>query len=116
VTREGLSQITGTADRSVWAGDWRRKVELAQAKGAAGVLIIDRNFKENVAQARKEILNTRLQIDNNPGKADIDIPNAFINTNLAVRLFGKRLKKVLRRRDKMNKKGKSKPVDFDCTV
>ena len=62
VDLKGISQVTGSEERSEWSADWRKKIRLARQKGASMVLIIDNNFKQNVANARKVIINSGLQL------------------------------------------------------
>ena len=105
---DGRSRITGTEEASAWSADWRRKVITAQEKGAAAVFIIDDQFRDNLGQARRDILNNSLQMvrDENP----IAIPNLFLSSTLARLLMGDRADKVIAARDRSRAKGNTRPV------
>ena len=116
VDGSGLSQVTGTQQQSDWATDWRRKLRLARQKGASLVLIIDGNFKQNVAQARRAIFNTGLQYGEGEKPEQNYANNCFVTTKVAKQILGKDYKKVIRARKNMQKKGKSKAVPLDCRL
>jgi hypothetical protein len=52
---KGLSLVTGTEFRSSWSLNWKKKIEVAKAKGAALVFIIDPAIAENLKKNRKMI-------------------------------------------------------------
>lgn len=112
----GISQITNAETPSDWATDWRKKVRLAKERNAAGIYIIDRNFKANVAQARKVILNRQLQYGSSESAEYNYIPNIFISSTLVETLLGKKVKKLIRARRKIEKKGKSKSFTFETNT
>lgn len=114
--KNGKSLLTKQAEPSTWSTDWRRKVQAAKAKGAAAVLIIDRNFKENLASARKTILSIGMEIGRETNLADQVIPNYYISSEVAKELFGSAAGAVIKSRDRVVKKGTIKPVKFACNL
>ena len=114
--QDSIYLITNSKSPSEWSENWRKKLEVARANGVGRVLIIDRNFKKNVGQVRRVILNRRLSFGEGEHPEDRFVPNIFINSSLANNLLGKYKNKVIRQRDKINQKGKSKPVKFESKL
>ena len=112
IDKNGKSWITNTTELSEWSTDWRKKVITAKDRGAAAIFIIDRNFKANVAEARKIILNRQLAYGTAEQAEQLYVPNFFITTNLATILLGDQVKKAIRNRKKINKRGKPKKLTF----
>ena len=110
IDKKGISKITRKKELSEWSLNWRKKLQVAKAKGVQHVFIIDRNFRTNVADARKVILNRRLEY----GEAEVAkknyAPNTFISSEVARSILNSRLNKVLKTRAKAENRGKSKPV------
>ena len=113
---QGKSWVSGSSTPSEWATDWRKKAKVAKANGAAALFIIDRKFKENVAEARKAILNSRNDMAKDEDPEANYAPNYFITTDLAKSIFGKLVSKVTGARDKIESKGKPRNVGFKCAV
>lgn len=105
--KEGNFIVSGTKSPSNWSLDWRAKIKLAKEKGVAHVFIIDRNFKENVVNARKIILNRSLEFGKSEMAESNFASNTFITSKLAEQIIGNDLKSFLKSRDKIEKKGKS---------
>jgi hypothetical protein len=116
VSKKGVSQITGSDQLSEWSLDWRKKIRLAREKGASLVFIIDRDFKKNAAEARKLILNSSLELGDGEQPEDNYVNNIFLSAKLAKQLMGKAYKNVIKNRNKMQKKGKSKAVTLPVSV
>lgn len=116
VDASGTSRVTGTQQLSDWAKDWRRKLRLAREKGASLVLVIDGNFKQNVAEARRAIFNTGLQYGEGENPEQNYANNCFITTKVAKEILGGEYKKVIRARKNMQKKGKSKALPLSCQL
>lgn len=55
INDKGISLVTGTEFRSSWSLDWKKKVQVAKAKGAAVVFIVDPAIAENLKKNRKMI-------------------------------------------------------------
>ncbi len=96
-----------------------RKLEVAKSNGVALVLVIDSKFKENVAEMRKVLSNTRLK----PAKAGTPetayAPNCHISSETAKALLGEKVQKVIKQRDRITKKGRPAgaviPVKIELT-
>lgn len=112
----GKSRLTGTITPSSWSTDWRQKLQVARAKGAAGVIIIDRNFKINVQDARKEILNSRMDIGKSENPQDNYVNNWFISSELARKILGNQVDAVIAARNAASQKGKLRPVKLKCQI
>lgn len=113
---DSLSIAAGSRGASKWSTDVRHKLKLAKAKGAKAVLIIDTDFKDNLAQARKTIMSTSLQIGNSENAGDNYANNLFITSDLAKQIVGDRFKEVVKARKRIQKKGKSKSITLPCRL
>ncbi|CAH0999813.1 hypothetical protein LEM8419_01110 [Neolewinella maritima] len=109
-TRKGNFLLTGTKDPSDWSLNDGRKLELAKAQGVETVLIIDPAFRRNVQDIRKEVLDGRLRMVEQT-EAERSFANAvYITPDLARTLVGKKNKKVVKARRRIEKSGKLRPV------
>lgn len=93
---KGVSLITKNSFRSKWAINWRKKVELAQKKGATMVFIIDPMLKETVKNNRK-LINTFgwTPVDSQAAeKMANGINTVFISEALAKVMFDNKWEKV----------------------
>jgi hypothetical protein len=113
---DSLSMATGGRGVSKWSTDIRHKLSLAKAKGAKAVLIIDTDFKDNLAEARKAITSTSLQIGQSENAGDKYANNLFITSDLARQIVGDRFKEVVKARKRIQKKGKSKSITLPCSL
>lgn len=118
VNSVGVSYVTGATEKSKWSTE--QKLAVAKSKGAALVLIIDSSFKENVAEVRKALGNSRLQPAKSRSHFSNLAPNCHLSSETAKALLGVQLKKVIRQRDKILKKGRpagtSIPVKVEVTL
>ncbi len=110
VNQKGVSQVTHTTELSEWSTNWKMKLKAAQSNGVTHVFIIDRNFRSNVADARRIILNRRLKYGEEEAVANDFANNTFITSDIGREIIGSSIKKVLKSRAKAEKKGKLKPV------
>lgn len=109
VNREGNSRITGTSTPSDWSGNIEKKLEAAKKYGVKNVFIIADDLKALLAKNRRELLGSKVKL----GKQEKAIeypPNIVISTTIAKDLIGKRLRRVVRARERITKRGKSKMV------
>ena len=116
VSRKGKSQITGTDSLSVWSTDWRKKLELAKAKGVKSVFIIDRSFKTNIPGVRKIVLNKSLKVGAGENPSERYPSNFFLTSTIAKEIFGKKYKKMLKAKKRMDKRGKSRDLKISCKI
>lgn len=92
----GSSLITKNTFRSKWAMSWKKKVELAQKKGAKMVFIIDPNLKETVKTNRK-LINTFgwVPVDSRAAQNTANhINTVFISETLAKAILDNKWSKV----------------------
>jgi hypothetical protein len=78
-----LIDLTGGWD------NWRKKVELAKNKGAAGIITIKKNFTEGVERIAGYIENPNMQMHNPGRKRPELIPNIFISDSTAKTILSK---------------------------
>jgi hypothetical protein len=114
VNASGISYITGSSERSNWTTE--HKLAVAKSQGAAFVLVIDSGFKENVAEVRKALANTRLQPAQSKSNAQAMAPNCHLSSETAKALLGTQLKKVIRQRDKILKKGRPSGTNIPVNI
>lgn len=111
VDENGMSLITQSEEKSSWSKAIIRKLRTARDYGVKAVLIIDDEFTSNVGQLRNILIGNSVKMGEPGEMSDVNYSNQyFINTNVLSDLLGKKRKKVIRVRDKIAKKGKSKPV------
>lgn len=119
ITKQETSLITGTEWASDWTNDPSLKVEAARKAGAASIWIIEDEFLEMVMYARKELLNGAMEMKK-PDDLNSYIPWAIISPTLGQTIAGDQIKKLIKTRDKINKKGKpanlTLPADISLSV
>lgn len=102
--------VSGGAKASKWGASDELKLIKAKEMGAATVFIIDPKFKENVPNIRKETLDGRMRMAEMT-EADRQTANVvYLTPQLAKAIMGKKGKKVIKARKKLEKSGKLKPV------
>ncbi|HMQ46775.1 MAG TPA: M28 family peptidase [Saprospiraceae bacterium] len=116
MNQKGESLLTDSTAKSEWSYDWRMKMQTAKAKGVELVIVIDGNFKENVADARKQIISTNLELGAGEMPEENFANHLFITTKLAKDLMGNAYEDVVKARKKIEKKGKSKALSFPCQL
>lgn len=112
----GYSLVSRSETISKWSTDWRRKIRLARQKGATAVLMIDPDFKKNVAAARREIISRQRKLGKGEEPEQDYVSNYFVSTSLAEKIIGKEYKKVVKARRKVRKGGRLKPVVLPCRI
>lgn len=92
----GKSVVTKSEFRSTWSLDWKRKVKLAQSKGAIMVFIVDSQFDESIKKNRKLTSTYNWQpIDANTEGQKIDFVNSmFISPSVGAAILGKKAAKA----------------------
>ena len=110
--KSGVSYITGKKEKSEWSSDWRKKLRTARQKGAKAILFIDGDIKKNIADNRRFLLGSRLKLGEGEKPKDNFANNAFISTTIAKAMMGKKYKKVVKARKKIEKKGSPKSVSL----
>ncbi|MEL6804534.1 MAG: M28 family peptidase, partial [Bacteroidota bacterium] len=93
------------------------KLRAARERGVRSVFVVDPNFRDNLAEVRRRVINGRgmtmvdAQAINNPLANSI-----FISTDLARDLLGNNFKKVVKARKKIVRKGKPASVTIPVSV
>ncbi len=114
--KKGRSRLTKSEELSEWTTNWRKKLMVARQKGVSHVFVIDRNFKENVALARREILSRALQFGEGEKAEQNYVANTHISSNVVEQIIGSNKDAFIKVRDKMEKKGKLKPLTIPCNL
>ena len=113
--KDGVSYITGSQDSSEWTTNWEKKLEAAKEHGVASVFIISNNIKKMLADNRRILLGSKPRLGEIP-EAEKYPANFFISTTIAKDIVGKKLKKMIRKRDRILKKGKPKNFSIDTNI
>lgn len=112
----GDSYLTGDTSRTQWSRDVTLKLKAARTHGAAMVLIIDTDFRTNLGQARKEILDSRLRMGWSANPAANFANNVFISSETARKLLGDHFNSVVKARRRIERSGNPRRVDFEAAV
>lgn len=117
VDKTGKSYVTGTEEKSDWTVDWTKKIELASAKGAKALLIIDDNFSTSVTQFGRYIKRPNMELGNKPSEKE-GIPLIYISSKMANRILkGAGEKNGYEKHEKtIGKKGKPLSLELSVTV
>ena len=116
VNRDSISYLTNADSLSDWATNWKKKLQVAKKYGVDQVLIIDTDFKANLRQARKTILNTRLQIGKGENPAQY-ANHFFITSDVAKRLIDSTdFQTFIEVRDSILNTGKSQSLVIPTTL
>ena len=110
VDKKGNSRITGTTEPSEWTTNWEKKLKTAHEKGVKAVLFIENNLQKEISDNRRFLVGPKLTLGKEPAPGSVYANSAYISTNIAKEIMGKRFKKVVKARNKIKKKGKSRSV------
>jgi hypothetical protein len=77
IVNEGVPDLIDL--EGIW-DNWRKKAELAKAKGAAGIITIKKNFTEGAERIAGFIENPNMQMHNPGRKKPEMIPNIYISS------------------------------------
>ena len=103
---EGVSYLTGSKEPSDWNNNWKRKLDVAKAKGVKTILFIDPSIQKSISQHRRLLLSPRLQIKETAPEPIVYPHNLFVSTDIIKALTGKKNKKFITARDAIAKTGK----------
>lgn len=114
MNQAGMSRISGTTTPSDWNQNIEKKLEVAKKYGVKHVFFIADDIKALLAKYRKQLIGSTVSIE---PIQERDYPsNAIISTSIAKEILGKKLKKVIRVRDKITKKGKPRCVKINTDI
>ncbi len=117
VSEEGISQLTGTDSLSDWTTKYRKKMAAAHAHGASTLLIIiDNDIKKSIRSNRATLLNPKMQIGDGEHPESRFANNCFISTKIAKTIAGKKYGKVVRAKEAMKARGKSKSIRLKAEI
>ena len=112
--KDEKSLLTGTDSLSDWSLNWRRKLQVAKAKGVKLVLFIDSNFQENLLKnAQQNLAGYEVQFK------DVDTTlanNIFLSSTLARKIVGKELKKVVKARERISRRAQPENESIRCDL
>ncbi|MEM7105300.1 MAG: M28 family peptidase [Bacteroidota bacterium] len=113
MNEDSVSYITGTREFSNWALNWRTKLRAARNRGVKAVLFIERNVPFYVSRYTFRLTEPRLRLaSKDPAKEFAN--SAYISTDLAKEIIGKKFNKVVNARDKIKTTGKPQHVVLNC--
>lgn len=115
-SKEGISHLTGTTETTPWSSNWRKKAKTAFDKGAAGIMIIDNNFKKNLQDFNKFLLTSGMRYGAGEFPEDNYTNNLFISTEIAKEIMGKNYNKVIEARDEIKASGKPQSQKLKARV
>lgn len=84
--KKGNSYITKTEEKSDWTVDWTKKIELATAKGAKALMVIDDNFSTSMTQFGRYIKRPDMQLGDKPSEKE-GIPLIYISSRMANKIL-----------------------------
>lgn len=94
--------IAGNDSMSIWSYDPILKLHAAKKAGAASVWIIEERFREMSTYARRNLL-TGATLMGSPEQVDDYLPHAFVTSTLGQEIAGKKVKKIIKLRNKITK-------------
>jgi len=112
INAQGKALLGKDGNRTEWSLNWKRKLELAKANGAALAIIVDSRFKDNL-RVNSRSISTRgwaVAESGTSKKSDSVIQHLFITPELAEVILGKKSEKVEMALASLNEKGAFKPV------
>lgn len=111
--KNGNSIFTGNTTYTDWTEDFRSKVDLAQKKGAAAILIADAEYENYLPRIRYWLDQPRLTLDYPTNPDEVSLPYAMISNKVADQILAASKKKsVLSYRAKINKKKKTVTIQL----
>ena len=108
--KNGNSRLTGTTELSEWSTEWYKKLETAKQHGVKAVLIIENELQKQLSENRRFLLGPRITMGEIEDPSERFANSCYISTNVAKELIGESFDKVVKAREKIKKKGKSRRV------
>jgi hypothetical protein len=106
--KDSTYYITKSNSPSDWSNNLDRKLAVAKEKGVALVLIIEDDIKAVLGANRHLLLGPVVEMGDKSNEEVLGANYCLISTSLAKEIIGENTKKVVKARDKINKKGKNK--------
>ena len=108
--------LTKSSNPSSWSDSLQLKLEAAADHGVRHVLIISENIKKMVNKHRNQLLGPRVILGKVDGSRKAPVDYTFISSTMAKKIIGEDIKKVIRSRKCIVKKGKAKPVEIETDI
>lgn len=115
-TRHGNFLLSKNKNPSAWSLGDGRKLRLARQRGVRTVFIVDPAFRKNVQQARREVLDGGMRMAEQLESERLEANSVYITAEVARRLLGRRYKKVIKARRRIERSGKLNPVALDVDI
>ncbi len=115
MSKEGTSRITGTSSPSEWSTNRDKKLEAAAKNGVKTVFIISNDIKGMLAENRRSLLGAKVtlgELEKRPTYPN----NIYISTTIAEALMGAKKEKIIKARDRITEKGKSRKVSIKTDI
>ena len=106
---DGNSRITGSSTKSAWSEDPLKKLEAAMENGVNTVFIISDDIKKMLSENRRQLLGSKVSLGDISERPDYPT-SVYISTTIAKEIMGGKVKKVIRSRDRITKRGKLRKV------
>lgn len=114
--KKGVSYITKTKEVSDWTTNRKKKLATAFKNGVATVLIIDGNIKNNLGELRRQLLDGRMKMGAGEKTAELYANSVYISPEIAKTIIGKKNKKFVKARKKIEKKGKARSLTLPADI
>ncbi len=115
-TKNGVSYVTKSEAISEWSTDRKKKLATAHKHGVETVLIVDGNLTSNLGELRRQLLDGRMKMGAGEKTAELYANSVYISTDIAKDIIGDKTKKFVKRRKKIEKKGKSKSLTLPTNI
>ena len=115
-TKNGLSYITKSKQVSDWTTDRKKKLATAYKNGVTTVLIVDGNLKQNLGELRGQLLDGRMKMGAGEKTNELYANSIYISSEVAKAIIGKKSKKFVKARKKIEKKGKARSLTLPTSI
>jgi hypothetical protein len=106
--KDSISLITKEKEPSEWSTDITKKIACAKKHGVKAMLIIDGDLQKNMNKNRSSYLNTSMKVGKNDLIRDSFVNASYISTTMARVLIDNNFEDIVKARDYIIRKGKSK--------
>ena len=106
--KDSISLLTKKKEPSEWSTDIAKKITCAKKHGVKAMLIIDGDLQKNMNKNRSSYLNTSMKVGKNDLIRDSFVNASYISTTMARVLIDNNFEDIIKARDYIIRKGKSK--------
>ena len=114
--KNGVSYITKSKEVSDWTTDRKKKLATAYKNGVSTVLIVDGNLKQNLGELRGQLLDGRMKMGAGEKTSELYANSIYISSEVAKEIIGKKSKKFIKARKKIEKKGKARSLTLPTSI